>query len=110
MTAESVQLVRVGSRDQRFAESGRHFRRAPIWVEHSFVKMAELDRVKAIDLVEKTRADRTAQHVERMGRDGENRQTAAGTKLTKVLKAFYPCHFSRCHVQQNRIRTLQPHF
>ena len=60
MTPESVQLVRVGCRDQRFAKLGGHFRSAPIWVEQSFVKMAELDRVKAIDLFEKTRADRTA--------------------------------------------------
>ena len=120
MTPESVQLVRVGSRDQRFAKLGGHFRSAPIWVEQSLVKMAELDRVKAIDLFKQARADRTAQHVKRMGRDGKDRSatgrirrgghSAAGTKLAQVLEILQPCHFRSCHVQQNRVRALQPHF
>src|SRR5437016_11060398 len=98
MTPESMQLVRVGSGDQRFAKLSGHFCRAPIWVEQSFVKMTELDRVKTIDLVEKTFADRTTKHVKRMRRDGENRsatgrirrggQSAAGAKLTEVVKIF----------------------
>ena len=61
MTPESMQLVRVGSGDQRFAKLGGHVRSAPIWVEQSFVKVTELDRVKTIDLIEKPFTDRTAQ-------------------------------------------------
>ena len=110
MTPESVQLVRIGSRDQRFAKLGGHFRSAPIWVEQSLVKMAELDRVKAIDLFEQAGADRTAQHIKRMGRDGKDRHSAAATKLAQVLEILQPCHFRSRHVQQNRIRALQPHF
>src|SRR5437016_1584424 len=110
MTPESVQLVRVGSRDQRFAKLGGHFRSAPIWVEQSLVKMAELDRVKAIDLFEQAGSDRTAQHIKRMGRDGKDRHSAAATKLAQVLEILQPCHFRSGHVQQNRIRALQPHF
>src|SRR5437016_13963361 len=86
MTPESMQLMRVGSGDQQFAKLGGHFRRAPIWVEQSFMKVTELDRVKTIDLVEKTFADRTTKHVKRMRRDGEDRQSTAGTKLTNVVK------------------------
>src|SRR6266699_3611159 len=110
MTPESVQLVRVGSRDQRFAKLGGHFRSAPIWVEQSLVKMAKLDRVKAIDLFEQAGADRTAQHIKRMGRDSKDRHSAAGTRLAQVLEILQPCHFRSGHVQQNRIRALQPHF
>src|SRR5437588_5439183 len=120
MTPESVQLVGVGSRDQWFAKLGGHCRSAPIWIEQSLVKMAELDRVKAIDLFKQARADRTAQHVKRMGRDGKDRSatgrirrgghSAAGTKLAQVLEILQPCHFRSCHVQQNRVRALQPHF
>src|SRR6202011_986080 len=104
ITAESVQLVGVGSRDQRFVKLRGYFCRAPILVEQSFVKMAELDRVKAIDLFEKTRADRTAQYVEWMGNDGEDRQSAASPKLAEVVEIFQSCHFRSRHVQQNRIR------
>ena len=61
MTPESMQLVGIGSGDQRFAKLGGHFRSAPIWVEQSLVKVTELDRVKTIDLIEKPFTDRTAQ-------------------------------------------------
>src|SRR5207244_13213339 len=88
MTSKRSQLMRVGSGDQRFAKLSGHFRRAPIWVEQSFVKVTELDRVKTIDLVEKTFTDRTTKHVKRMRRDGEDRQSAAGAKLTNVVKIF----------------------
>src|SRR6266446_5316218 len=110
MTPESVQLMRIGSRDQRFAKLGGHFRSAPIWIEQSLVNMAELDRVKAIDLFEQAWADRTDQHIKLMGRDSKDRHSAAATKLAEVIEILKPRRFRSCHVQQNRIRALQPHF
>src|SRR5438309_11501004 len=114
MTPESVQLVRVGSRDQRFAKLGGHFRSAPIWVEQSLVKMAELDRVKAIDLFKQARADRTAQHVKRMGCDGKDRSATGGLRrgghseaaptLAQVLQIPQPCPCRSCELHQYRSR------
>lgn len=49
MTAERVQLVRIGRGDQWFPEPPRHSFRAPVRIEQAFVKMAELNGVEAID-------------------------------------------------------------
>ena len=57
MAPEGVQPVRVGSSDQRLAKERRHFFCAPIWIEEPLVKMAELDRVEAIDFCNKARSD-----------------------------------------------------
>src|SRR5260370_19090980 len=119
MTPESVQLVRVGCRDQRFAKWGGHFSSGPIGVEQSLVKMAELDRVKAIDLFKQARADRTAQHIKRMGRDGKDRSAtgrirrgghfAAGTDLAQCREILQPLHLRTLHVPRNCIRPMPPY-
>ena len=41
--------MRIGGGDQRFAKTRRHPFRAAIRVEEALVKMAELDRIEAID-------------------------------------------------------------
>ena len=41
--------MRIGCGNQRFAKTRRHSFRAAIRVEEALVKMAELDRVEAID-------------------------------------------------------------
>src|SRR5438045_5480000 len=110
MTPECVQLVRVGSSDHRCAKSSGHFGSASVWVKQSLVKMTELDRIEAIDFLEKTFTDRTAKHIERMRRKGEYRQSTASAKLPDVLECFQACYFGRAHVQQNYVRAFQPHF
>ena len=57
MAPEGVQPMRVGSSDQRLAKERRYFFCAPIWIEEPLVKMAEFDRVKAIDFCNKARPD-----------------------------------------------------
>jgi hypothetical protein len=49
--------VRIGSRDQWLAKARSHFCGPAIRVQKAFVKMAELDRVEAIDFVKKARSD-----------------------------------------------------
>jgi hypothetical protein len=49
MPAKRVQSVRIGRRDQWLAKSQRNFGRSAIRIEESLVKMANFNRVKAID-------------------------------------------------------------
>src|SRR5262249_21031644 len=55
--AKGVQLVRIGSRDQRFAKLRGHFRGPAVQIERRFMKMTELDRVEAINHIQKPFTD-----------------------------------------------------
>ena len=88
MAAKRVQLVSVGSRYQRFAKLCGHFNGSAVQIEKAFMKVTKLDRIKAIHLFEKSFANRAAEHVERMGRNGEDRQSTAGPKLTEIVEIF----------------------
>jgi len=57
MTPEGVQLMRIRSREQRFAKLRGHFHGPAIQIKKSFVKMTELDRVETIDLIQKAFTD-----------------------------------------------------
>src|SRR5437870_1207136 len=70
MTSKSAELVCVGSRNQRFAKFFRYLRRVPIGIKKALVKMTELNRIEAIDFIQQTFSDRTAQQVKGMRRDG----------------------------------------
>jgi len=86
--SERMQLMRIRRSNKRFTELRGHFRGPAVQIEKSLVKMTELDRVKAIDLIDQSFANRAAQHIERMGRDGKHRQSAAGPKLAEVVEIF----------------------
>src|SRR4029450_9017187 len=49
MPSEGVQPVRIGGGDQWFTKARRHPFRAAIRIEEALVKMAEFDRIEAID-------------------------------------------------------------
>ena len=68
-----VQLVRIRCGDKRFPKLRRFFHGSAVQIEKSFVKMTKLDRVEAIDLIEKTLADGAAQHKKRVRREREDR-------------------------------------
>ena len=48
MAPKSAEPMRVGGGDQWFAKTRRHSFRAAIWIEETYVKMTELDRVEAV--------------------------------------------------------------
>jgi hypothetical protein len=48
VAAKRVQPMRIGRGDQGFAETRRHSLRTAIRIKEAYVKMAELDGVKAI--------------------------------------------------------------
>jgi len=55
--SKGMQLVSVGSRNQRLVKSGGHFHGPAVQIEKSFVKVTKLYRIKAIDLIKQTRPD-----------------------------------------------------
>src|ERR1700693_245045 len=86
MPAKRVQLMSIRCGDKRLVILRGHLNRPSIQVEEPFVKMTELDRVEAIDIIQEPFPDRTAQHIKRMRRDREYRQSAAGAKLPDVIE------------------------
>jgi hypothetical protein len=58
MRSEGGELMRVGGREERLAVSRGDFARAPVQVEQSFVKMADLDRVETVDCLTNTNGGR----------------------------------------------------
>ena len=54
MASKCVELVRVGCGNKRFAKLRRDFHRLAIQIEKALVKVAQLDRIKAIYLVNQT--------------------------------------------------------
>jgi hypothetical protein len=51
--------VRIGCGDERLPEALRHFHRAPVGIDEPRPKVAELDRIKTIDLLHELFPDRT---------------------------------------------------
>jgi hypothetical protein len=52
-----VQLVRIRRGNKRLTKLCGHFYGSAVQIENSFMKMTQLDRVEAIDLLEKPFAD-----------------------------------------------------
>ena len=50
MAPKSVEPMCIGGRNQWFAKTRRHSFRTAIWIEETYMKMTELDRVEAIYL------------------------------------------------------------
>ena len=72
--------------------------------------MADLDRIEAIDFVEETFANRSAQNEKRMRHETKERVAAAGTQGAKISKRAHVGHFVRPGVEQDHIRAFQPQF
>src|SRR2546423_14106291 len=101
MTAEGVQTVGVGSGDQRFTKFPGDAGGAPVWIERAFVKMAKLDRIEAIDLLQQSRPDGTAQNIEWMRCDRENRIVPAGPERADISECFQAADFFGGDIEQN---------
>ena len=110
MAAESMQPMRVRCCDQRFAKFRRDRGRAAVRVQEAFVKMTKLDRVEAIDFRNQTVADRSAEHVEWMRRDGEDRHPARGAQFSQIIEVFQLRNFLGGDIENDDVRALQPHF
>src|SRR3954468_13222172 len=81
-----MKLMRVGGGDERFAETFGDFDRAPVRIEEAPPEMAELDRVKQINSFQQFFPNGTAEDIERMGRDREQRRTAPGSQLFEIIQ------------------------
>src|ERR1700694_377107 len=84
VTAESMQTMRVGRRDQGLAIFSRHPGGAPVRVEQEVVKMTELDRVETIDLLDQARPNRAAENIKGMRRDGENGSATSAAQRAQI--------------------------
>src|ERR1051326_8773626 len=84
--AKGVELMRVRGSDKRLAETFGDFDGAAIGIEKPTPEMAQLDRVKTIDLLDELLADRAPQDVERMRRDREERRAAARAQRHEIIQ------------------------
>ena len=109
MRAEGLQAMRIGSREERPAMGGRDFARAAVQVEPALVKMADFDRIEAIDLLEQPVADRSADEKKRVRRKTKKRIAAVGAELTQIGKRAQMFDFVRLDVQQDHVRAFEPH-
>jgi len=57
MVTKRVQPMSIGRGDQWLAKTRRHLFRATIWIQEAFVKMANFNRVEAIDFFQQARPD-----------------------------------------------------
>jgi len=88
MPPKGVQPVSVRRGDEWLLEATSHPRGPAVGIKRALVKMTKLDRVKTILFREQARADRAAEHIKWMRRDGEEGLAAPGTKGTHVLKGL----------------------
>ena len=88
---------------------GCDFSRAAVQVEPTLVKMAHLDRIEAIDLLDEPVADGSADEKKRMRREAKKRIAAASAELTQIGKRAQMLDFVRLDVEQNHIRAFEPH-
>ena len=102
--------MRIGCREKAFPVLCREFFSSAVRIEPASVKMAPLDPVEAIDLVNKARADRTAQNVKRMRRENENRCAAFGAQLTQIIEIPEPRDFIRRHIEDYNVCSFQANF
>jgi hypothetical protein len=109
MSAESSQPMRIRGREERSAVRGGDFAGAAIEVEPALVKMADLDRIEAIDLPEEPIADGSAEEKERMRRKAEKRIAAARPELAQIGKSAQIFDFVRRDIEEDDVGTFQPH-
>jgi hypothetical protein len=109
MSAESLETMRIGGGKERFAVRGRDGSRPAIEIEPTLVKMADLDRIEAINFLEKPIANRSAQDKKGVGREREERVAAAGPQLAQIVKSAQVFHFVRLNIEKNDIGSFEPH-
>jgi len=102
--------MRVGGRDERFAETLGHFYGPAIRIEERAPEMAELDGIEAINPFHKPLPDRTAQDVEWVRRDREQRRPAAFAKRRQIIQGVERRDLVGRDIQQNHIGAFEPYF
>ena len=109
MSAESVEAMRIGGGEERFAVRDRDGSRPAIEIEPALVKMADLDRIEAINFLEEPIADRSAQDKKRVGREREDRVAAAGSQLAQIVESAQIFDFVRLNIEKNDVGPFEPH-
>ena len=109
MRAESLEAMRVGSREKRLAALRSDLAGAAIEVEQALVEVADLDRVEAIDFLKQPLPDRSAKKEKWMRRKTKKRLAATGSELAEIGESAQIFDLVRPNVQQDHVRSLEPH-
>ena len=109
MPAKGLEAMRVGGCEERHLMSLGKVPCAAIEIEEALVEMADLDRVKAVDLLQQSVADRGAEVEKRMRRETKKRIPAPGAQLPQIVKRAQVCDLVRPDIQEYHIRALEPH-
>jgi len=110
MPTEGVEPVSIGRRDERFVKTPGHARGSAVRIQRPLVKMAEFDGVETIFFREQPPADRAAENIKWMGRDGEKRLAAPGAKRAHIREALQAGCFFAAYIKQDHIRPFDSHF
>src|SRR5205814_5225190 len=108
--AEGMELMRIGRGDERLTETLSDLDCAPVRIQKASPKMAQLDGIEAVDFLDEFSADRTAENIERMRCDREERPAAATPQCGQVLERSKRLDLSAVDVQQNDVGAFEPHF
>jgi len=88
---------------------GGDFASTAIEIEPAFVKMADLDRIEAIDLPEEPVANGSTKEKKRMRRKTKEGIAAARTELAQIGKSTQVFDFVRLDIEQHDVRAFQAH-
>jgi hypothetical protein len=110
MPPEGMEAVSIGGCDERFMKPPGHARGSAVRIQRPLVKMAELDGVETILFREQPPADRAAENVKWMRRDGEKRLAAPGAKRAHIREGFQAGRFFAAYIKQDNIRPFDSHF
>src|SRR5262245_32159615 len=101
--------MRIGSGEQRFAELRAGLARPAVEIEPTFVEMADLDGVEAIDFLEKTSTDGGAKNEEWMRCKTKNLLTETCSQRSQIGKSAKAFNVCRPDIQKDNVCSLQPH-
>src|SRR6266705_6802686 len=84
--------------------------RPTIGIQPGGMKMAELDRIEAIDFFNQALANGSTEQIKWMRSKAENRLATSLTQISQIIKIAEAGDLFGRDVEQHRIRARQPHF
>src|SRR5216683_4952750 len=102
--------MRIRSSEKWFAKFRGYPRRPSVEIKPTFIKMAPLDGVEAIDFIDQTRTDRGAQNIKWVGSEGKKRGAARGSQPPQIVEIADATDLIARHVQDHHIRAFQFEF
>ena len=84
--------------------------RATIGIQPGGMKMAELDRIEAIDFFNQPLANGSTEQIKWMRSEAKNRLATSLTQFSQIIEIAEAGDLFGRDVEQHRIRATQPHF